>query len=251
MKKLIGIVAALTVAASAFAVDFSLGFRGNVNFGLGSSIADADTKKATEDALSVAKAFGYDTYNGGGVYFGGGLYGNIGLVDSAVKFGIQPELLLNMNGYLVHTSGTFLGESVSTKTESGTLTLDIPVIFALDLPLGDSFSLGFGLGPQLSIPLLYGSNTELNGEYVTDNLDYDVKNANFGLAFDVNAKLRPGEAKKAALVFDLRYNLDFTPTKVDVIYKDKSSGSETTITTDFETFYRRSLNVGLGVEVKF
>lgn len=245
MKKIIATAAAIAVSAiSAFAFDVTLGARGNVNFGLGTTpTADLDY---TRNFVKAANG----TWNEGGNIGGGfGVYVNFGLVDLGPgSLGLQPEFDMNFNnGYNYAAKFTYSGTSMEGSQTFIDNTIDIPLLVTYKADIGSIFTLGGGVGPYLSIPVgLDQVSVDKNGSPTTtkssDRYDYKA-DLNFGLAFDVNAgwKLGPG-----SIVLDCRYMLDFTPTKISSKPKSGSTWSDPT-----EWFTRRGLSVGVGYQYKF
>ena len=244
MKKIIATAAAIAVSAiSAFAFDVTLGARGNVNFGLGTTVANLDSMRNTVKAAN-------GTWNEGGNIGGGfGVYVNFGLVDLGPgSLGLQPEFDMNFNnGYNYAAKLTYSGTPVDGSSTIIDNTIDIPLLVTYKADIGSIFTLGGGVGPYLSIPVgLDGVTVDKTGSPTTtkysDRYDYKA-DLNFGMAFDVNAgwKLGPG-----SIVLDCRYMLDFTPTKISQKLKSASTWSNPT-----EWFTRRGLSVGVGYQYKF
>ena len=255
MKKLFGIiVAAMLLISSTFAVEMVIGARGNVNFGVGTSLED-DGKELVEElklATALASVLGVDAQlkEKGNLGVGIALYGNFQIpILKSAKLGFQPEINFNFNnGYNIDFSVSADGYEASDKIRAYTHTLDIPLIINVSFPLGSMFELGGGMGPQLSIPLKADveeilKSTEESKNTKLINEDTTVKgNVNFGIVFDINAKLL-GPEKNAALIFDLRYILDITKTKFII---SNEYFSETIV-----LFTRRGLDLGLGLEYRF
>ncbi len=247
MKKLIAMAAALAVTSlSAFAVDITVGARGNFNMGIGTSPETYvrntfdDTKSETEPG-GLLEGFSWEE----GVNFGGGfsVYANFGMLNIGKgSFGIQPEFDMNFNnGYHFKTEK----DDVYLTGNSFTKTIDIPVLFTYTYPVMDSLSIGGGIGSYFSIPLDMDLVLDTDGHITKISDDVDISSSlNFGIAFDVNGayKLGPG-----SIVLDLRYMLDLTPTRITT--KNKDNGNITT--DDVKSFTRRALTIGLGYQVKF
>ncbi|MCR5189279.1 MAG: outer membrane beta-barrel protein [Treponema sp.] len=227
MKKLLALFTAMVLTASVFAVDLTLGARGSLNLSLGT------TCEIYEDGADI-KTFG--------VGAGGGVYANIGIINTPVKLGIQPEVNINYN-YLYSYDNTLTMPLVGTWVVSqkvSMVTMDIPLLVTLDMPINDMFELGFGIGPQISFPfgVKYDASSTVSGNTSSSSDTYNSR-PNFGMAFDVNGKFKLGKAKKFAIVADLRYNLDFT----------KTAATANNTTTEIAT--RRGLNIGVGCEYSF
>lgn len=245
MKKIIAVMAALAVSSlSAFALDITVGARGNFNWGLGTTAEDAD-----DDAE-------YNGNLGGGF----GVYANFGLMELAGgSLGIQPEINMNFNNgmnFKEEESESFGGFTTTEKTESTVFdtTIDIPVFVTFSYPIMDALSIGGGLGCYLSIPFgidtTYSYETSMTG-YPTmsdsgkgsDSMEFKAK-MNFGLAFDVNGAYKVGPG---SIVLDIRYMLDLTPTSVSRKYKSGSGDW-----SDYnDVLTRRMLTIGAGYQIKF
>lgn len=223
MKKLIAVAAALVVtSAAAFALDITVGARGNFNMGIGTSVKNDD-----------------DGDFDGNMGAGFGIYANFGLLElGGGSLGVQPEVGMNFN------NGANYSESgYSTSLED--ITVDIPVLVTFTYPVMDALTIGGGIGPYLSIPfgLDVVNKTPLGTSKMSESLD--IKGSlNFGLAFDVNAayKLGPG-----SIVFDARYMMDLTPTKIQ--YKPKDYDIDWSDSQEILT--RRLLTLGVGYQIKF
>ena len=247
MKKLVVVAAIAALFASAvFGVDFAIGAKGNANFNLGLTL-DSDVETTVKTLESTVSNVKKGTNIGGG--FGG--YANIGFINTPVRFGLQPEVNMNFNnGYHFHGEGTESGVSYTVDAKIYTHTLDIPILAELEFPVGNAFALGFGIGPQLSIPVMgdYTQEVKAAGLSVsgTQGVTFSSSGVNFGLALDANGKIFFGDSKDLGLVFDFRYNLDFSPTKFKMTYTyDGISETETQ-----DMFTRRGLNIGLGFEAR-
>lgn len=236
MKKIIAVTAALMMASlSAFALDITVGARGNFNIGLGSTMYD-----------DVADGVKVNPNLGGGF----GVYGNFGLMELAGgSLGVQPEINMNFNNGLNTERKQTYSETTTKYTD---ITVDIPVLVTFTYPVLDALSIGGGFGPYISIP--FGLDTFYKQKYTyggssttyegTSSDDYEMKaNLNFGLAFAVNGAYKVGPG---SIALDIRYMLDLTPTKV--ASKPKSGGSWS---DPDELLYRRMLAIGVGYQIKF
>ena len=247
MKKIIATAAAIAVSAiSAFAFDVTLGARGNVNFGLGTTLS-----RSWDSARNAVKAANGTWNEGGNIGGGFGVYVNFGLVDLGPgSLGLQPEFDMNFNnGYNYAAKCTYSGTPVDVSATFIDNTIDIPLLVTYKADIGSIFTLGGGVGPYLSIPVGFeeievykiGSSSPTTTKY-SDRYDFKA-DLNFGMAFDVNAgwKLGPG-----SIVLDCRYMLDFTPTKISSKPKSGSTWSDPS-----EMCTRRGLSVGVGYQYKF
>lgn len=248
MKKIIATAAAIAVSAiSAFAFDVTLGARGNVNFGLGTTLSET-TSRGLDSLRNAAKAANGTWNEGGNIGGGFGVYVNFGLVDLGPgSLGLQPEFDMNFNnGYNYAAKCTYSGTPVDGSYTIIDNTIDIPLLVTYKADIGSIFTLGGGVGPYLSIPVGLDQvtvNKTVSTTYKSSDTR-DMKAAlNFGMAFDVNAgwKLGPG-----SIVLDCRYMLDFTPTKISSKPKSGSTWSDPS-----EAFTRRGLSVGVGYQYKF
>ncbi len=216
MKKILAVVMAFAVSAvSAFAVDAALGVRGDVSMNLGSTVAD-DYKMDGNSSQLV---------------WGGGfsLYGVIDFYSTdQFAVGVQPELGIQFNN------------GVKQKKNGMTLTItnntfEIPVFLTMKYNVTPNVYFGGGIGPYVSFQM-----GKLKAKYEYSNTstttDCSSKGAAFGLAFDFKSGVKAGSGY---FVFDVRYLLNFNPTKVEI--SDKS----------YDVFTRRALTFGIGYEVKF
>ena len=255
MKKFVSIgLIAVLFAGSIYAADIALGFRGNANFGVGTTLV-GEGKTVMDNAEQTAKAMQSQGYvvsveKGANVGGGFGLYAAIAFSNSDVaRVGIQPEVNFNFNnGFHGKISAAGSGESASIEIKAYTHTLDIPVLLTVDFSGDSHFGVGFGIGPQISIPVKADQESNVSQNGVSANVILS-KNAsevkakvNLGMACDFNCKYFFDNSKKSALVLDLRYNLDFTPTK----YVYTLNG----ITLTEEDYIRRGLNLGIGLEAR-
>ena len=245
MKKIVAILSFVFISTYIFAVDISVGARGNFNMGLGTDLTG--NIKELRDSMEEPPYRTLEEKRGLFGY-GAGVYTQINLYDfQNVKFGIQPEIDINFNnGYYFYQKYESPYLKNYGKWTLSTNTIDIPVLATADYQLPKGFSVGLGIGPQISIPFSpkYEYLISNNGGPETDS-GYDVtvdSSVNFGFAFDLNTKWNFGkvfDTVPLTAVIDFRYNLDLTATKIDM---DAYTGAET------EVFYRRGLNIGLGIE---
>ena len=234
MKKIIAVLAAMAVTSiSAFALDITVGARGDFFWGLGTTLA-GDSKDYYDAAEEAAKAAGHSWKTGGNLGGGFAVYGNFGFLNlGGGTLGVQPEVgMIFNNGWNLKDN-----DDVTNKTYT---SIEIPVLVTFTYPIADAFSIGGGIGPYISIPLNYDQLGN-DGFKMSDYGDIKTNFMNFGLAFDVNAgyKVGPGD-----IVLDVRYMLDFT----NLHYTLTQSG--VTI-IDEDTLVRRGLLIGLGYQIKF
>ena len=245
MKRFIAVAAALVVSSiSVFALDITAGARGNFNIGAGTSL-EGKMKTSIDHMKDTLPSF-INTKEGGNMGGGFAVYANIGLLElGGGSLGVQPEVGMNFNnGWNMRA---WYEDSVDEEMIVEDTTVDIPVLVTFTYPIFDSFYIGGGVGPYLSIPFGVDqiAKDNISGDTNKQSTDYDIKaSMNFGLAFDVNAgyKVSPG-----SIVLDVRYMMDLTPTKITS--KRKSTG--TTSFDNEEMVTRRLLTLGVGYQIKF
>ena len=235
MKKILAAAFAVLLLTSACAA-LSIGARASWNLGLGDS---------SEEEASNNKANG----NMGG---GAAAYVNFGILKiGSFGFGLQPEVDLNFNNGINYVASASIGKdiaNVKTTVTAHTNTIDIPLLLTFDLPVTPAFTIGVGAGPMVSFPFEADNTTTTSGNLLglssngTTNIS-DIAavkgNMTFGTALDAHAKFNLGSLLR--IVLDMRCNIDLTPTEFTQEVKNN------TVTT--EAFTRRSINIGLGVEV--
>ncbi|MBD5406641.1 MAG: PorT family protein [Treponema sp.] len=240
MKKLVTLVAALALAGAAFALDFSVGARGNFNMGLGTTF-EKDVQKSLKDAKDAGEDISFPLVVGGGF----GVYGHIGFLDfgNNLTLGATLEFGLNFNNGKSYKSFEYFGHNYSEEVKRTVYahSIDIPLMITLKVPVAETVKLDFGLGPNFSIP--FGAGTAMDDEkyLLKDYYDKVSYNLNIGLIFDADVGFKVGPGY---VLVDLRYLLDFTPTTA----KPKNNGVSA---EKSEMFYRRSLNLGVGYEFNF
>ncbi|MBD5399092.1 MAG: outer membrane beta-barrel protein [Treponema sp.] len=232
MKKLVTLVAALAFAGAAFALDFSVGARGNFNMGLGTTFEkelQEELKNMKDDGVDIS----YPLVVGGGF----GVYGHIGFLDFAnLTLGATLEFGMNFNN-----GKSFKVKDVDdSKVTYYAHSIDIPLMITLKVPVAETVKLDFGLGPNFSIP--FGAGTVMGDEKypLKDYYDKVSYNLNIGLVFDADVGFKVGPGY---VLVDVRYLLDFTPATA----KSTVEG----VTYKGEYLYRRSLNIGVGYEFNF
>ncbi|MBD5413801.1 MAG: PorT family protein [Treponema sp.] len=243
MKRLVTLVVALAFAGAAFALDFSVGARGNFNMGLGTTFE----KELQEDLKNMKDAgvdISYPLVVGGGF----GVYGHIGFLDFAnnLSLGATLEFGLNFHNGKSYKYNVDVEYNEYKKSISYSHTIDIPLMITLKVPVAETIKLDFGLGPNFSIP--FGAGIVIgneDGSYeespYKDNYDKVTYNMNIGLVFDADVGFKVGPGY---VLVDVRYLLDFTLTTANLT--DYGSSAEKS-----EMFYRRSLNIGVGYEFNF
>lgn len=219
MKKILAVVMAFAVSAvSAFAVEAALGVRGDVSMNLGSTFA--------KDAPGI-EGTSSDMVWGGGF----SLYGVIDFYNTEqFAIGVQPELGIQFNNGVKKSQN---GQTITVTNH----TFEIPVFLTMKYNVTPNVYFGGGIGPYVSFQMgKMKANSKikaLDKDY-TDN--WSSKGATFGVAFDLKTGVKAGSGY---FVFDVRYLLNFNPTKAEVL-------GETN-----DIFTRRALTFGVGYEVKF
>lgn len=246
VKKLIAIAAAAVLfAGAAFGdefIKFAIGARGNVNYGLGTSLPE-EQQKALDQVTTIIEAFGGTVKKGVNLGGGFGVYGSIGFHIPFLEatIGVQPEFCMNFNnGYYYKASLTLLGTSGSVEAKLCTDTIDIPVLFFAEFDGGSNFAYGLGLGPQFSIPFNAKGVVASTSSSASD-LSYSPSGMNVGFIIAGNGKILLGE--HFALVGDLRW---YTESTTKVTYTTPSGEKKTE-----EWFKRSNISVGLGTEIRF
>ena len=217
MKKILAVVMAFAVSAvSAFAVEAALGVRGDVSMNLGSTFAGdtADIYGSSSDMV-----------------WGGGfsLYGVIDFYNTEqFAIGVQPELGIQFNNG-VKQSKYGMTETITNHT------FEIPVLLTMKYNVTPNVYFGGGIGPYVSFQMgKMKNNVKGWGTDVTYNSS--SRGATFGVAFDLKTGVKAGSGY---FVFDVRYLLNFNPTKAE--YAGETN----------DVFTRRALTFGVGYEVKF
>ncbi len=241
MKKLVTLVAALAFAGAAFALDFSVGARGNFNMALGTTF-NKDMQESLNDSKDAGADISYPLVVGGGF----GVWGHVDFLDFAnLSLGATLEFGMSFNNGKSYKY-EWAGENEKFKFYAH--AIDIPFMVTLKVPVAETVKLDFGLGPNFSIPFGAATVIEYGGTSDTlklkDGYDKVTYNLNIGLVFDANVgfKLGPGYA-----LVDVRYLLDFTPTTAKVTYSENGSSH----TEKEKLLYRRSLCIGVGYEFNF
>lgn len=228
MKRLVTLVVALAFAGAAFALDFSVGARGNFNMGLGTTF-----EKGLQEDLDAGGDISYPLVVGGGF----GVYGHVGFLDFAnLTLGATLEFGMNFNNGKSYKVKDVDDLKVTYYAHS----IDIPLMITLKVPVAETVKLDFGLGPNFSIP--FGAGTVMGDEKypLKDYYDKVSYNLNIGLVFDADVGFKVGPGY---VLVDVRYLLDFTPTTAKV--------EDNGVSVKSEMCYRRSLNLGVGYEFNF
>lgn len=215
MKKIIALaIVAFSMVTSSFALNLSIGARGNA--GLNLDVNQDAIQQVTDEAKKITKDSAFDV--------GFGLYANAALLGG---LGVQAE------ANFVTSNTSFNGAVNGEKIDYDTMLLDVPVMVWLNLDLAN-FVVGFGVGPNFS--------TRINEMSEIKGLSKDV--FKMGAAAGVDAKIFL--TGNLALVASVRYIMDFTKTEVPIKIQDYEVGG----TYPQLDFTRKSLYGGIGLEYK-
>lgn len=186
MKKLALSLVALMFATSVFAMNFSVGAKGNI--GIATTIQSYDGEPA-EDILPV---------------FSGSIGGVFGIQFTEV-FALEPEVMFHFgNGYSQE-------DEYAGKTEKYSwtwTTLEIPVMFKAKFAVGNGH-FAVAVGPQFNF-LLGDINVkyECDGNTETDSYSadgYNIFTLGIGAGVEYGLPVGPGD-----LVFGVRWQMDLT-----------------------------------------
>lgn len=195
MKKLALSLVALMFATSVFAMNFSVGAKGNI--GIATSIQSLDGEPA-EDILPV---------------FSGSIGGVFG-IQLTEMFALEPEVMFHFgNGWAYEDE--WLG-----KTHSWTwTTLEIPVMFKAKFAVGNGH-FALAVGPQFNF-LLGDINfkSEWDGDtdtdsYSADDGGFNIFTLGIGAGVEYGLPVGPGD-----LVFGVRWQMDLTNVSDDSDYQ--------------------------------
>ena len=235
MKKIAIIALSLFgVAVTSHALDISLGLRGSFNMGLGTNL-EGNCATIRDNNKTASELDDGATFKEGGNLGGGAsLFANFGFLDLGPgTLGLQPEVMINFNNGYNFSINTNYGKYKYTLHGN---SIDIPLFVTYQAPIGESFKIGLGVGPYISIPLGCKEKWDIPATAGTSSeYEPDSTNINFGIGFDLNAGYKVGPGY---IVFDAKYLTDITTTAY--IY----SGSK------YDVFTRRALLLGLGYELK-
>jgi len=214
MKKIIALaIVAVSMVSASFALNLSVGARGNAGMNL-------DVNNGTIDQITEAsKEFSMDTpYD-----LGFSVYGN-----AAILGGLGVQLEANF----VTSNASFKNVSDGKTSNYETMLLDVPVMVWLNLDLAN-FVVGVGAGPNFSTRIKEMSEIK------------DLKEDAFkmGVAVGVDGKFFFN--KNLALVASVRYVMDFNKTEVPIEVEGYAVGSYPSV-----EFTRKSIYGGVGLEFK-
>lgn len=196
MKKLALSLVALMFATSVFAMNFSVGAKGNI--GIATTIQSIDDEPA-EDILPV---------------FSGSIGGVFG-IQFTEMFALEPEVMF-------HFGNGFSREyeyGITQKWSYAWTTLEIPVMFKAKFAVGNGH-FAVAVGPQFNF-LLGDINrkVETDGDTDTDSFSADDEGFNIftlgiGAGVEYGLPVGPGD-----LVFGVRWQMDLTNVSDDSDYQ--------------------------------
>ena len=195
MKKLALSLVALMFATSVFAMNFSVGAKGNI--GIATTIQSYDDEPV-DDILPV---------------FSGSIGGVFG-IQFTEMFALEPEVMFHFgNGFSMENE--MYGKTV--KYSYNWTTLEIPVMFKAKFAVGNGH-FAVAVGPQFNF-LLGDINVkyECDGNTETDSYSADGFNIftlGIGAGVEYGLPVGPGD-----LVFGVRWQMDLTNVKDDSDYQ--------------------------------
>ena len=197
MKKLALSLVALMFATSVFAMNFSVGAKGNI--GIATTIQSMNDEPV-EDILPV---------------FSGSIGGVFG-IQFTEMFVLEPEVMFHFgNGYSYEDE--LLGET--RKRSWNWTTLEIPVMFKAKFAVGDGH-FAVAVGPQFNF-LLGDINTKLEHDggtetysFSADDIGFNTFTLGIGAGVEYGLPVGPGD-----LVFGVRWQMDLTNVKDDSDYQ--------------------------------
>ena len=184
MKKLALSLVALMFATSVFAMNFSVGAKGNI--GIATTIQSYDGEPV-EDILPV---------------FSGSIGGVFG-IQFTEMFALEPEVMFHFgNGFSQEIDFGY-------ETVKGSVywtTLEIPVMFKAKFAVGDGH-FAVAVGPQFNF-LLGDINEKIDGDtesYSAAEYDFNTFTLGIGAGVEYGLPVGPGD-----LVFGVRWQMDLT-----------------------------------------
>lgn len=195
MKKLALSLVALMFATSVFAMNFSVGAKGNI--GIATTIRSV-YDEPVEDILPV---------------FSGSIGGVFG-IQFTEMFALEPEVMFHFgNGYSMEDE--YAGKT--RKLSYNWTTLEIPVMFKAKFAVGNGH-FAVAVGPQFNF-LLGDINfkSEFDGDTDTDSYSADGFNIftlGIGAGVEYGLPVGPGD-----LVFGVRWQMDLTNVSDDSDYQ--------------------------------
>lgn len=198
MKKLALSLVALMFATSVFAMNFSVGAKGNI--GIATTIESYDGEPA-EDILPV---------------FSGSIGGVFG-IQFTEMFALEPEVMFHFgNGSSWEYENMLVG---TVKASYNWTTLEIPVMFKAKFAVGNGH-FAVAVGPQFNFLLGdINSKSEWDGGTETDSFSADDGGFNIftlgiGAGVEYGLPVGPGD-----LVFGVRWQMDLTNARDDSDYQ--------------------------------
>lgn len=198
MKKLALSLVALMFATSVFAMNFSVGAKGNI--GIATTIQSYDGEPA-EDILPV---------------FSGSIGGVFGIQFTEV-FALEPEVMFHFGNGFSQEYENPLGKTV--KSSYNWTTLEIPVMFKAKFAVGNGH-FAVAVGPQfnfllgdINVKREYDGDTETDS-YSADDGDFNTFTLGIGAGVEYGLPVGPGD-----LVFGVRWQMDVTNAKEDLNYQ--------------------------------
>lgn len=221
MKKIItSIIIAMTMVASSFALDFSIGAKGVLSTNL-----DPESKVSFTDAYTNLKT--------NPVFDGGfGVFANFALLGG---LGVQAEA-----NFTTSNVNFALEENKVVDYES--LVMDVPVMLWLNLPI---WKLSFGLGAGVNFSTELNRSVEGTSGYVQQ-----IKESQFKMGFVTGADFKIYFTKHLGLVMGGRYIIDFNKTTVPLVEETGIESVDKLERPSIE-FTRKNLSGGVGLEFKF
>ena len=193
MKKLALSLVALMFATSVFAMNFSVGAKGNI--GIATTI-QSDDDGPVEDILPV---------------FSGSIGGVFG-IQFTEMFALEPEVMFHFgNGFSQEIDLVY-------ETVKGSVywtTLEIPVMFKAKFAVGNGH-FAVAVGPQFNF-LLGDINVEAEGDtesYSAAEMGYNTFTLGIGAGVEYGLPVGPGD-----LVFGVRWQMDLTNVSDDSDYQ--------------------------------
>ena len=197
MKKLALSLVALMFATSVFAMNFSVGAKGNI--GIATTIQSYDDEPV-EDILPV---------------FSGSIGGVFG-IQFTEMFALEPEVMFHFgNGYSME-------DEYAGKTRKGFCnytTLEIPVMFKAKFAVGNGH-FAVAVGPQfnfllgdINVKREYDGDTETKS-YSADDYGFNTFTLGIGAGVEYGLPVGPGD-----LVFGVRWQMDLTNVEKDSDYQ--------------------------------
>lgn len=209
MKKIIAIlIASFVMASASFALDLELGARGVFGRNLDGSLKDTWENVKNDKTVDI----------GGGAYFNFALFGGLGI---------------QLEGNYITSKYTFVDNEKNQRVDYELHTLDLAPMAWLNLDLW-KFTVGFGVGPNFSIPLATFS---------------DIKNAtkqDFVVGLIAGADFKFYVTDHFGIVLSGRFVTEWNKKDIPFTVNEFETGA----TYPKIEFHRKTIYGGLGVELK-